>query len=113
MCTKDRVHYFGEVANGMMKLNDLGKWCHDEISRMSERKTVSIHEWIVMPNHVHLLLSMSDFTEQMNTGYLRRDAFATRPKKLTEIGQGQIITGQGQATSLSLQDGIVKDDAYE
>jgi hypothetical protein len=99
------MHYFGKVVDGEMQLNELGSLCHDEISRMSARKTVTMHAWIVMPNHVHILLSMADFTEQMNTGY-RRDAFVTHPDDMNS-------TGQGQATSLSLRDdGMIKTDGY-
>jgi putative transposase len=66
ICTKDRVHYFGEINNGEMILNDLGKICSQEIENMSNRITVDIHEYIVMPNHIHLLLVMSHFTKDMN-----------------------------------------------
>jgi len=114
------MHYFGKVVDGQMQLNALGWRCHEEISRMSARKTVTMHEWMVMPNHVHILLVMADFTEQMNTGY-RRDAFATRPDEMDTVHNEQITTGQknreqptrGQATRLSLQDGgMVKTDGY-
>jgi len=103
-----------------MELNALGWWCHEEISRMSARKTVTIHEWMVMPNHVHILLAMTDFAEQMNIGY-RRDAFVTHPDEMDTVHNEQITTGQknmeqptrGQTTSLSLRDGgIVKTDGY-
>lgn len=67
ICTKDREHYFGEIENGKMILNELGKYSYDEIERLATRKTVDIHEWIVMPNHIHILLIMSDFTENINT----------------------------------------------
>jgi REP element-mobilizing transposase RayT len=77
ICTKDRVHYFGEICRdafvthpnegrSIMVLNDLGKICSQEIENMSNRMTVDIHEYIVMPNHIHLLLVMSHFTEDMN-----------------------------------------------
>lgn len=80
ICTKDREHYFGDICRDafatrpnsdtvhpIMQLNELGQHCHDEIIRLSERKTVDIHEWVVMPNHIHLLLVVSNFTDGMNT----------------------------------------------
>jgi REP element-mobilizing transposase RayT len=49
-----------------MQLNLLGQYCDQEIQRISERQTVDIHERIVMPNHIHLLLVISNFTDDMN-----------------------------------------------
>lgn len=93
ICTKDREHYFGEIDNGKMILNELGRYCYDEIQKLATRKTVDIHERIVMPNHIHILLILSDFTENINTWYDRRDAFVTRP---------YIVIDQGQVSNLSL-----------
>jgi putative transposase len=67
ICTKDREHYFGEIIDGNMILNDLGIYTNTEIQRLSERKSVDIHEQIVMPNHIHLLLIMHDFGHKLKT----------------------------------------------
>lgn len=61
ICTKDREHYFGEIKNNTIILNDLGKYCNKEIERLSTRQTVDVHEYIVMPNHIHILLLMSEY----------------------------------------------------
>ena len=45
-----------------MILNDLGKYCNEEIERLSTRQTVDVHEYIVMPNHIHILLVISEYT---------------------------------------------------
>jgi REP element-mobilizing transposase RayT len=47
-------------VNSEMVLNTLGKYCEDEIKRLDERETIDIHEYIVMPNHIHLLLCMDE-----------------------------------------------------
>jgi REP element-mobilizing transposase RayT len=95
ICAKDREHYFGEIIDNKIILNELGKHIHNEIWRLSERKTVDIHERIVMPNHIHLLLVISNLTQDMNTWYDRRDAFVTHP----------LSNGNGQVTNLSLHIG--------
>jgi putative transposase len=59
ICTKDRTHYFGEIQDGQMILNELWNICAQAIDQISTRKSVDIHEWIVMPNHVHIVLVMS------------------------------------------------------
>jgi REP element-mobilizing transposase RayT len=105
ICTKDRMNYFGEIygddllGRQEMKLNPLGLYCHNYIQSLSEqRTTVDIHEWVVMPNHVHILLYLSEFTKEMNQEIQdtrRRDVLLERP----DIEDDTII---GQAKSLSL-----------
>jgi putative transposase len=57
ICTAGRQHYFGEIIDGNMKLNELGKICEQQIKQIEMmRSYINIHEFIVMPNHVHLLL---------------------------------------------------------
>ena len=69
-----------------MILNKLGKYCVNEIRNIeTQRKTVEIHEYIVMPNHVHILMILEQFDETMNTGYKikfdsRRDGLVGHPK---------------------------------
>lgn len=58
ICTKDRVHYFGDVVNGNMILNELGQICDQKIQDLSHRKTVNVHEWVVMPNHIHMVIDV-------------------------------------------------------
>jgi len=67
ICTKDRAHYFGEIGRDdssnhpIMIFNELGKYCDQEIQRLSDRKSVDVHERVVMPNHIHILLIMSEY----------------------------------------------------
>lgn len=44
-----------------MILNELGKICEQELYIMIQKRlSVELHEYIIMPNHIHLLLVMSD-----------------------------------------------------
>jgi REP element-mobilizing transposase RayT len=54
--TYQRQHLLGEVVNGEMQLNDLGKIAHDEWFKTAElRPYIELFEddFVVMPNHVH------------------------------------------------------------
>jgi REP element-mobilizing transposase RayT len=54
MCTHEREHLFGEVADGVMRANRFGEIVHDEWYRSEEiRKELVLDEFIVMPNHIH------------------------------------------------------------
>ena len=56
ICTKDRECYFWTIENGEMKLSEIGKICEEELQRMlDKRPDVDMHDYVIMPNHVHLL----------------------------------------------------------
>lgn len=61
ICVKDRLHSFGEVVDGEMRLNELGEECGMLIEQIWEvRDNVIINEYMVMPDHVHILLLMNE-----------------------------------------------------
>jgi REP element-mobilizing transposase RayT len=77
ICTRDREEYFGKIIDKEMVLNEVGKICEKEIKNLNNRQTVDIHERIVMPNHVHLLLAMNERLSNEP----RRDGSLNRPNK--------------------------------
>ena len=59
ICTKNRIHYFGEIENGKMNLNELGKIVNQEWMKTIEMRpdmNLEIGEFIVMPNHFHAVI---------------------------------------------------------
>ena len=54
ICTKDREHFFGEIENGEMILNEYGKIVQEEWEKSFEiRKELFCDAFIIMPNHIH------------------------------------------------------------
>ena len=56
ICTYQRLHVFGEIINGEMVLNDIGKIARDEWFKTAElRPYVKLYEdeFMIMPNHGH------------------------------------------------------------
>ena len=54
--TYQRQHLFGEVVNGVMRLNELGQIAYDEWFKTAAlRPYVALYEneFVVMPNHMH------------------------------------------------------------
>lgn len=104
ICTKDREHYFGEVHNKKMVLNALGAYCAQEIQNIkTRRKNVEIHEYIVMPNHVHILMIMNEFDKTENIWYKQkidncRDGLVGHPH------HNENTHLDGRVTNASLQD---------
>jgi REP element-mobilizing transposase RayT len=58
-CCKDRIHHFGEVCDGKMVLNLFGEIAKQQIIWLSNQYPyVIIHNFVIMPNHVHLLMEI-------------------------------------------------------
>lgn len=57
ICTKNMIHFFGEVENEEMKLNDFGEIAHREWEKIPERwPHVELGAFQIMPNHMHGVL---------------------------------------------------------
>jgi len=57
ICTKDRVHYFGEIANGEMQLSAIGQYTHEQFMNVATHYPYTkIPLWIVMPDHIHAIV---------------------------------------------------------
>lgn len=69
ICTHQRQHFFGKVINGKMHLSQIGLiadilWY--EIKNRS--KNVILDEFVVMPNHIHGIITICDYDENDTNG---------------------------------------------
>ena len=57
-CTKNRELYFGDVVNGKMELSQIGEYAVKQIEQTAiiRQNDVEIPMYVVMPNHVHLIV---------------------------------------------------------
>ena len=59
ICCKNKIHYFGEIQDGSMILNAIGNIAKNQIEWLEQQyKYVLMHNFIVMPNHVHILFEI-------------------------------------------------------
>jgi REP element-mobilizing transposase RayT len=61
ICSQNKEHLFGQVVEGEMHRNDLGEYvalCWKWLAR--RYMYVELDEWIVMPNHLHGILVITD-----------------------------------------------------
>ena len=57
ICTKNHIHYFGEITDGKMKRTAMGHYVNEMIvSTILHFPNVGIKKYVVMPNHLHLLV---------------------------------------------------------
>jgi len=65
MCTDARRHFFGEVCDESMRLSPLGVLAHKEFeAAASNYPSVDIDAFVVMPNHVHVILVLHEHPER-------------------------------------------------
>ena len=67
ICTQIRIHYFGEIQNGVMNLSNVGViadilW--HEIPHHA--KNVELGAFVVMPNHIHGILILTGNDDDTN-----------------------------------------------
>ena len=66
---KDNKHHFGKVVNGEMVLNEFGEIAKQQILWLQEQYPyLKIHNWVVMPNHVHFLMEIDRGRIGIGTG---------------------------------------------
>ena len=59
-CVKDRKHYFGTIENDEMNHSLFGKIVAESIEWLKDQYSyVLIHEYVVMPDHVHILIEIN------------------------------------------------------
>ncbi|MDW8848675.1 transposase [Flavobacterium sp. MMLR14_040] len=62
--TEDRKCIFGSVVDDKMILNNVGQIVENELLKSIKiRKDWFFHNWIVMPNHIHLLIEIQNENE--------------------------------------------------
>jgi putative transposase len=61
MCTHSRVHVFGAVVDGEMRLNQYGREVANCWSWLAEQYPyVHLDAWVVMPDHMHAIIVITD-----------------------------------------------------
>ncbi len=61
ICCKNRIHYFGQIENKKMTLNTNGIITDKQIKWLELQYSYFIlHNYIVMPNHVHILAEINN-----------------------------------------------------
>ncbi len=60
ICTKDRKHFFGEIYDDAMHLSAIGRFLEEQLNSVEMIwPGISIPLFSIMPNHVHLIISIS------------------------------------------------------
>jgi REP element-mobilizing transposase RayT len=72
ICTASREHYFGEVREGQTQLTAVGECLRQEIEKTKIIRCgdVEIPLYVIMPNHVHMIVIIHDCRDALNASAL-------------------------------------------
>jgi REP element-mobilizing transposase RayT len=96
VCTHERADLFGEVVDGEMRLNDMGRVVAEEWFKTAAlRPTVHLRsdEFVVMPNHVHGIIVIHDPGVGAGVGAERRSAPTTGTSDLPNGPRRNVAAG--------------------
>ncbi len=94
ICTKNHVHYFGEIVNSQMQLSKIGKIAQSEWLKTAELRpdmNLSLDEFVVMPNHFHCIIFIGKNQHNtLSTKSLQsyKNKFGAQTKNLASIMRG-------------------------
>ena len=61
ICTKNKAHLLGTIKNGEMNFSGIGEFADKEILQIEKfYGNVSIDKYVVMPNHIHMIILISE-----------------------------------------------------
>ncbi len=67
LCTYQRHCWFGEIRDGQMGLNQIGKIVAQEWLYSAQlRQEIQLDEWIIMPNHLHGIIIITPLGGRQN-----------------------------------------------
>ncbi|HWP93249.1 MAG TPA: transposase [Thermodesulfobacteriota bacterium] len=89
ICTKKQECFFGEVVDGQIRLFETGEIAAEEWQKTEQiRQNVKLDEWVVMPNHIHGIVIITN-----NVETTRRVVSTLKPNSLGAIiGQFKSVT---------------------
>lgn len=58
ICTHNRQRSLSDICRGGALLLPLGEICENEILKLANRFEIKIDNYVIMPNHVHMIISI-------------------------------------------------------
>ena len=102
ICTKDRIHYFGEIADGKMNFSPIGAIADVMWHELKYHfNNIELDAFVVMPNHIHGIIVIKNVNADDNgvTSHTRDDLSHLQPHQ--SFGQ-QRFQHQGSKTLSSI-----------
>ncbi len=89
ICTYQKQSWFGEIKNGQIYLNQLGKIVADEwLKTCKIRPNFKLDEWVIMPNHFHGIVIINDYSGDDQSLGARDAPLQQKPNSLSSCIAG-------------------------
>lgn len=87
ICAGKRQHFFGNVENGEMQLNDMGKMAWDFwMAIPCHFPFITLDAFVVMPNHIHGILILNNREETLHSN-------VSSDCSISDLNQKNVILG--------------------
>ena len=91
ICTKNRIHYFGEIEESrndpFLQMSPMGIVAYDYWQKIPEHfPFVFLDEYVLMPNHIHGIVIISKSNQQQQIDYFNK--FGPQSGNLSSIIRG-------------------------
>ena len=95
ICCHERREIFGEIVAGEMQLNTCGRIAYQEWERLPSRfRSLRLGAFVIMPNHVHGILIITDDHAGRGTAASEEDSNPSSTRRApTREGFGQPVPG--------------------
>ena len=118
ICAKDRSELFGYVVGAVVnrpryvELTEIGHCIEREIHIMQNiRKNVTIDQYVIMPNHVHMILSITKYSGRLTTDDSGRLTTAPTVSEIIRLWKRAVSKQLGFSPwQKSFHDHIIRND---
>lgn len=87
ICTKNRIHFFGHIEDGMMFYEEIGEIAHECWQVIPQHfPFVILDEFVIMPNHIHGIIIINKPPEKQEEWQTNK--FGPQSKNLASIIRG-------------------------
>ena len=91
ICTAQRKHYFGEIRNAEMEMNELGYYAVENLKQIKTHyQYCEIPLFVVMPNHIHAIVIINN---NPNNGRCRDDVHIVSTGEMDETSGRRLKNG--------------------
>ena len=88
ICTHQKQCLFGDLVDGKMLLNQIGKMVREEWLKSSQiRQEIELDEWVIMPNHLHGIVVIQN-NNSINKKGASLAPLQRKPKSLSSFVAG-------------------------
>ncbi len=92
ICAHNRECVFGESMGGEMRLSNIGKIADECWNAIPEHfQQVELDEFVVMPNHIHGILVITDFVGATHASPLQKSPLQEQPRGPNPKSVGAIV----------------------